>query len=65
VERATPIVYAPTMLERGDKRPLVYLIGEDPTAQTIPLASGRRARACEIVVDEGLAGLSGARPGGG
>ena len=63
VARATPIVYVPTMLERGDKRALVYLIGEDPAAQTLPLASGRRAAAGEIVVDEGLAGLIGARPG--
>jgi putative ABC transport system permease protein len=63
VEGATPIVYAPTMLERGEKRSLVYLIGEDPTAQTIPLVSGRRARAGEIVVDEALAELLGARPG--
>ena len=63
VLRAKPIVYAPTMLERGDKRSLVYLIGEDPTAQTIPLVSGRRPRAGELVVDEGLAALIGARPG--
>lgn len=64
VERATPIVYAATMLERGDRRSLVYLIGEDPAAQTIPLVWGRRPRAGEIVVDVGLAGLIGARPGG-
>jgi putative ABC transport system permease protein len=63
VARATPIVYVPSMLERGDKRSLVYLIGEAPAARTIPLSSGRRARAGEIVVDEALAGLIGARPG--
>lgn len=63
VERAVPIVYVPTMLERGDERALVYLIGEDPAAATISLASGRRARAGEIVVDEALAGRIGARPG--
>lgn len=63
VARATPVVYVPTMLARGDKRSLVYLIGEDPVAQTIPLVSGRRARAGEIVVDEGLARLIGARSG--
>jgi putative ABC transport system permease protein len=51
VARATPIVYVPTMLERGDKRALVYLIGEDSAAQTLPLASGNRAAAGEIVVD--------------
>ena len=63
VARATPIVYVPTLLERGDKRSLVYLIGEDPDAQTIPLVWGRRARAGEVVVDEALAGRIGARPG--
>lgn len=63
VERATPILYVPAMLERGDERSLVYLIGEDIQAQTAPLVSGRRARAGEIVVDEALAGLIGARPG--
>ena len=61
--RATPIVYVPTMLERGKQRALVYLIGEDLSAQTLPLASGRRAAAGEIVVDEALAGLIGARRG--
>lgn len=63
VARATPIVYVPTMLERGDKRSLVYLIGEDPGARSVALVSGRRAGPGEIVVDEGLAGLIGARPG--
>ena len=63
VARATPIVYVPSMLERGDERSLVYLIGEAPDAQTIPLSSGRRARPGEIVVDEALAGSIGARPG--
>ncbi|MEX2210795.1 MAG: ABC transporter permease [Gaiellaceae bacterium] len=63
VAEVVPIVYAPTMLERGEQRSLVYLIGEDPAAQTLPLVSGRPARAGEIVVDEALAGLVGARPG--
>jgi putative ABC transport system permease protein len=63
VARSTPIVYVPTMLERGEQRALVYLIGEDRSAQTLPLVSGRRAAAGEIVVDEGLAELIGARPG--
>lgn len=63
VARATPVVYVPTMLERGAERSLVYLIGEDLAARTLPLASGRRARAGEIVVDEALANLIGARPG--
>ncbi len=63
VAQATPIVYVPSMLERGDKRSLVYLIGEASSAQTIPLSSGRRARAGEIVVDEGFSDLTGARPG--
>jgi putative ABC transport system permease protein len=63
VAAATPIVYVPTMIERGEKRSLVYLIGEGSTAPTLPLVSGRRARAGEIVVDEALASLIGARPG--
>ena len=63
VAQVTPIVYVPTMLELGEKRSLVYLIGEDTAAQTLPLVSGRRARAGEIVVDEALASLIGARPG--
>ena len=63
VARATPVVYVPSMLEHGDKRSLVYLIGEDPAAPTIRLSSGRRAGAGEIVVDEALASLIGARPG--
>jgi putative ABC transport system permease protein len=63
VARATPVTYVPTILERGAKRSLVYLIGEDPAAKTLPLVSGRRARAGEIVVDEALATLIGARPG--
>jgi putative ABC transport system permease protein len=62
VARVTPIVYVPSMLERGDKRSLVYLIGEDSAAQTIPLIAGRRARAGEIVVDKALADLIDARP---
>jgi putative ABC transport system permease protein len=63
VAGTTPIVYVPTMLERGEKRSLVYLIGEDSAAETLPLVSGRRARAGEIVVDRALASLVGARPG--
>jgi putative ABC transport system permease protein len=63
VAGATAIVYVPTLLERRDKRSLVYLIGEDSAAKTIPLMRGRRARAGEIVVDEALAGLIGARRG--
>lgn len=63
VARATPIVYVPATLERGEERSLVYLIGEDPAAGTIRLVSGRRARGGEIVVDEALANLIGARPG--
>ena len=63
VARATPIVYVPTMLEHGQTRALVYLIGEDASAETLPLASGRRAAAGEIVVDEALARSIGARPG--
>ena len=63
VERAIPIVYVPTMLERGNKRALVYLIGEDRSAETLALASGRRAAAGEIVVDEALADMIGAGRG--
>jgi putative ABC transport system permease protein len=64
VEDATPIVYVPATLARGDQRALVYLIGEDRSADTIPLSSGRRARnGSEVVVDEALSGLIGAGTG--
>ena len=63
VARATPIVYVPAMLERGERRSLVYLIGEDAAERTLPLVSGRRPRGGEIVVDESLASVLGARPG--
>jgi putative ABC transport system permease protein len=63
VERAASIVYVPATLERGASRSLVYLIGEDPGVSSIRLVSGRRAGAGEIVVDEALADLIGARPG--
>ena len=63
VARATPIVYVPAMLELGERRSLVYLIGEDTAERTLPLVSGRRARAGEIVVDESLASPLGAAPG--
>ena len=51
VARATPIVYAPTMLERGERRTLVYLIGEDrsrrrcrssPGGERVPARSSTR-----------------------
>lgn len=63
VADARPIVYLATQLDRGGRRALVYLIGEDRGAGALPLAAGRRAAAGEIVVDESLAGSLGAVPG--
>ena len=55
VAEARPILYVPATLERGDKRGLVYLIGEDTDAAPIALARGRRPGPGEIVLDRELA----------
>ncbi|HEU5065562.1 MAG TPA: ABC transporter permease [Gaiellaceae bacterium] len=63
VARARPILYVPATLERGDRRGLVYLIGEDPGDAPIALARGRRPGRGEIVLDRELAKTLRSPPG--
>ena len=63
VAKARPILYVPATLERGDKRALVYLVGEGTGETPIVLARGRRARRGEIVLDRELAGSLDSPPG--
>lgn len=63
VARARPILYVPATLERGDRRGLVYLIGEDTGDAPIALARGRRPGPGEIVLDRELAKNLGSPPG--
>ena len=63
VAEARPILYVPATLERGDKRALVYLIGDDEGGAPIALTGGRRPGAGEIVLDRELAKTLGSRPG--
>ena len=63
VAEARPILYVPATLERGDKRGLVYLIGDDAGGAPIALAGGRRPGPGEIVLDRELAQTLGSPPG--
>lgn len=63
VEEAKPILYVPTMVERGDARGIVYLIGDDSGGAPLRLSTGRRPRTGEIVLDRALAAKLGAREG--
>jgi putative ABC transport system permease protein len=63
VARARPILYVPATLERGDKRALVYLVGEGRGETQIALARGRRPGRGEIVLDHELAASLGSPPG--
>ena len=63
VAEARPILYVPATLERGDKRGLVYLIGDDAGGAPITLADGRRPQRGEIVLDRELAKTLGSPPG--
>ena len=63
VAAARPILYVPATLERGDKRGLVYLIGDDAGGAPISLATGRRPGPGEIVLDRELAKSLGSPPG--
>ena len=63
VARARPILYVPATLERGDRRGLVYLVGDDRGGAPIALAGGRRPAAGEIVLDRELAKTLGAHRG--
>jgi putative ABC transport system permease protein len=63
VAEAKPILYIATMLERGDKRGVVYLIGDDSGGVPIPVVAGRRPRVGEILLDRGLAERLGVQAG--
>ena len=63
IAAARPILYAPATLERGDKRGLVYLIGDDAGGTPISLTTGRRPGPGEIVLDRELAKTLGSPPG--
>jgi putative ABC transport system permease protein len=63
VAEARPILYVPAMVERGEKRGIVYLIGDDSGAAPLPLVSGRRPRSGEILLDRVLAERLGADRG--
>ena len=61
VAEAKPILYVPAMIERGEKRGIVYLIGDD-LGGPLPLSAGRRPRSGEIVLERTLAERLGAPP---
>jgi putative ABC transport system permease protein len=63
VAGAKPILYVPAMIERGEKRGIVYLIGDDSGGAPLPLSAGRRPDAGEIVLERSLAERLGAPPG--
>ena len=63
VAEAKPILYVPAMIERGEERGIVYLIGDDSGGAPISLSTGRRPRSGEIVLEHELAARLGARPG--
>ena len=63
VAEARPILSVPATLESGDKRGIVYLIGEEKGVPPIALASGRRPGHDEIVLDRELAKTLGSPPG--
>ncbi len=63
VAEARPILYVPAMVEHGEKRGIVYLIGDDSGGATLPLVAGRRPRSGEILLDRVLAQRVGAKPG--
>lgn len=63
VAEAKPILYVPAMIERGEERGIVYLIGDDSGGAPLPLATGQRPRSGEIVLERSLAERLDARPG--
>ena len=63
VAEARPILYVPATIEHGNKRGLVYLIGDETGGPPIALARGRRPGAGEIVLDRELAKTLGSPPG--
>ena len=63
VAQAKPILYVAAMVERGQKRGIVYLIGDDSGGAPITLANGRRPGPGQIVLDTALAEKLGAQQG--
>jgi len=63
VAEAKPILYVPAMIEGGEERGIVYLIGDDSGGAPLPLSAGRRPGAGEIVLERSLAERLGARIG--
>ncbi|HEU0247874.1 MAG TPA: ABC transporter permease [Gaiellaceae bacterium] len=55
VDEAKPVIYVPAMIERGESRGIVYLIGDDSGGAPLPVASGRRPRSGEILLERTLA----------
>jgi putative ABC transport system permease protein len=55
VAEAKPILYVPTLVERGEKRGIAYLIGDDSGGTPFGLSAGRRPRSGEIVLETTLA----------
>jgi putative ABC transport system permease protein len=60
VAHATPILYVPATIERGEKRGLAYLVGDETGGATMKLSGGRPAGRDGIVLDRGLADQLGA-----
>ena len=54
VAEAKPILYVPAMVERGERRGIVYLIGDDSGGSPLPVATGRRPRPGEIMLERTL-----------
>jgi putative ABC transport system permease protein len=63
VAEAKPILSVPAMIEGGEKRGIAYLIGDDSGGAPVPIASGRRPSAGEIVLERTLAEKLAARTG--
>ena len=63
VAEAKPILYVPALVEHGEKRGIVYLIGDDSGGAPFQLVSGRRPQAGEILLDRVLAARLDVRPG--
>jgi putative ABC transport system permease protein len=63
VEDAKPILYVSTLVERGDERGIVYLIGDDSGGVPVALVAGKRPGSGEIVLEQALAGTLGAQVG--
>ena len=63
VAGAKPILYVPAMVERGDRRGIVYLIGDDTGGAPLAVSEGRRPLDGEILLEATLADALGAPMG--